>query len=119
MLLREHSAHYRCVPLQGALRNKWFLGALACVATRRDLVLDLIVSDNAAAAGLYTFQFYKHGCWHHVVVDDHLPCVLGQDEILFACSGTAGAPARPSLSIRSVQRIRAAQTRVTLQVSSG
>jgi hypothetical protein len=75
---------------QGALRDRWFLGALACVAARRDLILDLIVSDNMSSNGLYTFQFYKHGCWHQVVIDDYLPCVLGQDEILFACSGTAG-----------------------------
>lgn len=77
--------------VQGALRDRWFLGALACVAARRDLVLDLILSDNMSDKGLYTFQLYKHGCWHQVVVDDHLPCVLGQDEVLFACSGTAGA----------------------------
>ena len=76
--------------LQGALQNQWFLGALACVSSRRDLVLDLIVSDNAADRGLYTFQFYKHGCWHHIAVDDMLPCAPGQDEVLFACSGTAG-----------------------------
>jgi Calpain family cysteine protease len=80
--------------LQGALRARWFLGAVAAVSSRRDLVLDLIVSDNAASAGLYTFQFYKHGCWHQVVVDDFLPCVFGQDEVLFACSGTAGAQPR-------------------------
>lgn len=69
---------------------------MACVASRRDLVLDLIVSDNMAPKGLYTFQFYKHGCWHQVAVDDYLPCVLGQDEVLFACSGTAGALLPPS-----------------------
>ena len=30
--------------LQGALGDRWFLGALACVASRQDLMLDLIVS---------------------------------------------------------------------------
>jgi predicted membrane-bound spermidine synthase len=73
---------------QGALRNRWLLGAIACVACRQDLVLDLIVSDECSDKGLYTFQFYKHGCWHQVVIDDHLPCDGG--EVLFACSGTAG-----------------------------
>jgi hypothetical protein len=76
--------------LQGALRDRWFLGAVACVGCRQDLILDLIISDEAASQGLYTFQFYKHGCWHQVVIDDFLPCVLGQDEVLFACSGTPG-----------------------------
>ena len=83
--------------MQGGLRDRWFLGAMACVASRRDLVLDLIVSDNMAPKGLYTFQFYKHGCWHQVTVDDFLPCVLGQDEVLFACSGTAGAHPWPQI----------------------
>jgi hypothetical protein len=76
--------------MQGALGDRWFLGALACVASRQDLILDLIVSDNTSERGLYTFQFYKHGCWHQVVVDDFLPCVLGHDEVLYACSGTPG-----------------------------
>jgi Calpain family cysteine protease len=76
--------------MQGCLRNQWLLGAIACVSSRPDLLLDLIVSNNLADFGLYTFQFYKHGCWHSVVVDDHLPCIPGQDEILFACSSDPG-----------------------------
>lgn len=85
--------------VQGALGDRWFLGALACVASRQDLILDLIVSDNAAERGLYTFQFYKHGCWHQVVVDDFLPCVLGHDEVLFACSGTPGELSLPAYHV--------------------
>lgn len=87
--------------LQGALRDRWLLGAIACVGCRPDLLLDLFVSDELADKGLYTFQFYKHGCWHQVVIDSYLPCVLGHEEVLFACSGTPGvivgpdAPQRP------------------------
>ncbi len=39
-----------------------------------ELLLDLILSDEAAAAGAYTFQFFKHGTWQPVVVDNYLPC---------------------------------------------
>ena len=36
------------------------------MALRPGLLLDLIVSDDHAQQGAYTFQFYKHGCWHQV-----------------------------------------------------
>lgn len=81
--------------LQGALRDRWLLGAIACVGCRPDLLLDLFVSDELSDKGLYTFQFYKHGCWHQVVIDSYLPCVLGHEEVLFACSGTPGVIVGP------------------------
>lgn len=40
--------------------------------------------------GAYTFQFYKHGCWHPVVVDNYLPCMDEEDRLAFACSGNIG-----------------------------
>jgi hypothetical protein len=49
--------------LQGAMQNHSFLGALAAVACKQDALLDLIVSDEQAVHGLYTLQYYKHGCW--------------------------------------------------------
>eukprot|EP00197_Chlamydomonas_leiostraca_P015683 CAMPEP_0202877654 /NCGR_PEP_ID=MMETSP1391-20130828/30994_1 /ASSEMBLY_ACC=CAM_ASM_000867 /TAXON_ID=1034604 /ORGANISM="Chlamydomonas leiostraca, Strain SAG 11-49" /LENGTH=254 /DNA_ID=CAMNT_0049559727 /DNA_START=42 /DNA_END=802 /DNA_ORIENTATION=+ len=76
--------------LQGAMQDHSFLGALAAVACRQDALLDLIVSDDQAVHGLYTLQFYKHGCWQRVVVDSYLPCVEGEDRLAFACSGHVG-----------------------------
>ncbi|MEW5306402.1 MAG: hypothetical protein WDW36_008868 [Sanguina aurantia] len=76
--------------LKGELHDHWFLGAVAAVATKPDLLLDLIVSDELAAQGLYTFQLYKHGCWREVVVDNFLPCLAGQDRLAFACSANVG-----------------------------
>ncbi|GFR44609.1 hypothetical protein Agub_g5892, partial [Astrephomene gubernaculifera] len=78
--------------LQGLLDSGSFLGALAAVAACRggELLLDLIVSDEAAAHGAYTFQFFKHGCWQQVVVDNYLPCVSGQERLAFACSAVVG-----------------------------
>lgn len=58
----------------------------------QDLLLDLIVSDDHAEQGCYTFQFYKHGCWHKVTVDNFLPCLDDPDDqrLAFACSSNAG-----------------------------
>ncbi len=62
------------------LEDGAFLGALAAVSSARggELLLDLIVSDDAAAAGAYTFQFFKHGTWQQVAVDNYLPCLADQ-----------------------------------------
>lgn len=56
----------RLTSAQGGLPNQPFLGALAALAVRQGLLLDLIVSDDHSNQGAYTFQFYKHGCWHEV-----------------------------------------------------
>ncbi len=76
--------------LQGSMDNHSFLGALAAVACKQELLLDLIISDEAAAHGVYTVQFYKHGCWQRVIIDNYLPCIEGEDRLAFACSGHVG-----------------------------
>ena len=65
---------------QGGLNSGCFLGALAAVAAARggELLLNLILSDEAAGSGAYTFQFFKHGTWQPVVVDNYLPCLPDQ-----------------------------------------
>lgn len=74
------------------MRNDSFIGALAAISLRQDLLLELIVSDDHAAQGAYTFQFYKHGTWHPVIVDNHLPCLDGPEDqrLAFTCSSNAG-----------------------------
>ncbi|KAG2449615.1 hypothetical protein HYH02_005148 [Chlamydomonas schloesseri] len=78
--------------LQGVLESGSFLGALAAVAAARggELLLDLIVSDDSAGGGAYTFQFFKHGCWQAVVVDNYLPCLADEERLAFACSAVVG-----------------------------
>lgn len=49
-----------------------------------------IVSDDQAAHGVYMLQFYKHGCWQRVLIDNYLPCIEGEDRLAFACSGHVG-----------------------------
>lgn len=46
---------------------------MAALATRPDLLLDLFVSNKASSVGIYTFQLYKHGCWHQIVIDNLMP----------------------------------------------
>ncbi|GMH35386.1 hypothetical protein BSKO_03254 [Bryopsis sp. KO-2023] len=65
---------------QGVQSCRWLMGALAAVAARPDLLLDLVVSDRGASFGVYTFQFYKHGCWQQVVIDNSVPFANTGDE---------------------------------------
>ncbi|GBG61738.1 hypothetical protein CBR_g23253 [Chara braunii] len=72
--------------IKSMLDNTWFLGALAMVASNESLLLDLLVSDDKRHDGLYTVQFYKHGEWRKVVVDDHVPCLPSTTKPIFARS---------------------------------
>jgi hypothetical protein len=75
--------------LQSSGSSSWFLGALAAVSCKRELLLNLIVSDECAHRGLYTLRFFKHGSWRPVVVDNRLPCVELQQRLAFSSSGQA------------------------------
>eukprot|EP00007_Cunea_sp_BSH-02190019_P009468 CAMPEP_0174235338 /NCGR_PEP_ID=MMETSP0417-20130205/4814_1 /TAXON_ID=242541 /ORGANISM="Mayorella sp, Strain BSH-02190019" /LENGTH=879 /DNA_ID=CAMNT_0015313829 /DNA_START=69 /DNA_END=2708 /DNA_ORIENTATION=- len=59
--------------VQGELGDCYFIGALAVIATRIDLLKEIIVSQ-VAQKGAYQFRFYKNGVWKVVTVDDRLPC---------------------------------------------
>lgn len=59
------------------------------MSCKRDLLLNLVVSDDDAQRGLYTFRFFKHGSWRQVVVDNRLPCVDQQQRLAFCSSGQA------------------------------
>lgn len=36
------------------------------------------------ARSLPCAQFYKHGCWQRVVIDNFLPCLEGEDQLAYA-----------------------------------
>eukprot|EP00201_Polytomella_parva_P019900 CAMPEP_0175045690 /NCGR_PEP_ID=MMETSP0052_2-20121109/4588_1 /TAXON_ID=51329 ORGANISM="Polytomella parva, Strain SAG 63-3" /NCGR_SAMPLE_ID=MMETSP0052_2 /ASSEMBLY_ACC=CAM_ASM_000194 /LENGTH=264 /DNA_ID=CAMNT_0016309299 /DNA_START=215 /DNA_END=1006 /DNA_ORIENTATION=+ len=74
----------------GILDDHKFLGALAAVAAKSELLLDVLVSDDLSDRGVYSFQFYKHGCWQQVNVDNFLPCLEDRGSLAFACSGRVG-----------------------------
>ncbi|KAJ8611383.1 hypothetical protein CTAYLR_006499 [Chrysophaeum taylorii] len=60
--------------VQGALGNRWLIGALGVVSRREHLRAQLVVSSACAGRGLYTVKFYKCGKWRYVHVDDRIPC---------------------------------------------
>jgi hypothetical protein len=72
---------------QGALGDAWFLGALATVATRPEL-LDGLSYDHDTAE--FRCRFFKDGAWRTVLVDDRVPCFAESSVPVFACA-TAGS----------------------------
>lgn len=54
--------------------DDWFLGALSVVATRPELLMNVVLTKIINQFGAYEFQFYKNGAWINVVVDDWIPC---------------------------------------------
>jgi len=60
--------------IQGQLGDCWFLGALAVVATRIDLIKRVVVAYQPNY-GFVRFKFYKNGEWHVITIDDQIPCV--------------------------------------------
>jgi len=70
--------------IQGQLGDCWFIGALAVLATRIDLLKEVIVSA-APTIGVYQFRFYKAGMWCVVSVDDQIPCSVNGGPIYGRC----------------------------------
>ena len=63
--------------IQGALGNAYLINALrllAAVQNEGKQIMRLLVSDKYAAAGMYTFKFFKAGRWRYVHIDDLIPC---------------------------------------------
>ena len=60
--------------IQGSLGNCWFISAMSVLATRQDLLKNVIVSDRNKAKGIYTLKFSKAGMWRYVHIDDRIPC---------------------------------------------
>jgi hypothetical protein len=67
---------------KGGMNHRSFLSALSAVACRSDLILDLIVSDDHSKQGCYTCQFYKHGFFQPVCVDNLIPCLVDSPAFL-------------------------------------
>lgn len=63
--------------IQGALGDCWFISAMSILATRPELLDNVIVSDKNKARGIYTLKYFKAGQWRYVHIDDRLPCTKG------------------------------------------
>lgn len=71
--------------IQGGLGDCWFLGGLAVLATRPDLLQIVLPEDYGVSgmqSGKITFRMFKFGEWQEVVIDDRIP--VGQNGPLFA-----------------------------------
>jgi hypothetical protein len=63
--------------IQGQLGNCWFVSAMSVLATRYELLDNVLVSDKNRSRGIYTLKFFKAAKWRYVHIDDRLPCTKG------------------------------------------
>lgn len=54
------------------------MGGLSTIATRRDLLIQVIPQSELNEWGVYEFRFYKNGQWVYVLIDDYLPTSKGK-----------------------------------------
>jgi calpain-15 len=59
--------------VQGGLGNCWFLGALAVLAEKPDLVKNLFITKEYSAGGAYQLQLFLDGNWETILLDDTFP----------------------------------------------
>lgn len=69
--------------IQGVVGDCWLLGSFCCLATRVELLNNLIVY-NGMEYGVVVLQFFKNGEWKPVVVDTRLPYDSKAKKLLYA-----------------------------------
>ena len=71
--------------VQGQLGDCWFLGALAVMGSREELILKCFWKlDSFKEYGLYVCVFYKDCSVKYVVIDDRLPIVSKTKRLIFS-----------------------------------
>jgi chemotaxis protein histidine kinase CheA len=69
--------------VQGIAGDCWLLGSFCCLATRIELLNNLIIYDEMEY-GVVVLQFFKDGEWKPVVVDTRLPYDPKAKKLLYA-----------------------------------
>lgn len=89
MLFKEGGGANDCV--QGKLGDCWFIGALAVLATRRDLLRrvfwgskDPALKKQQEQYGFRVCRFFKDYEWYYVIIDDKLPVFSNNCKPVFA-----------------------------------
>jgi hypothetical protein len=57
----------------GAIGHTWFMGAIAVITSKGDIIDKLFVDSEHFNTGFVSFQFFKNGEWKQVIVDTLLP----------------------------------------------
>eukprot|EP01106_Pelomyxa_sp_JSP_P017441 TRINITY_DN711_c0_g1_i4.p1 TRINITY_DN711_c0_g1~~TRINITY_DN711_c0_g1_i4.p1 ORF type:complete len:613 (-),score=122.87 TRINITY_DN711_c0_g1_i4:68-1906(-) len=70
--------------IQGELGDCYFLGALSGVATREDLINDVVIAWKPEL-GVFVGRLYKNGKWEYIIVDDRIPCNAQRKPIFASC----------------------------------
>ena len=70
--------------MQGILGDCWLLGAFCCLATRSELLQNLIMYNGMMEYGVIVIQFFKNGTWLPVIVDTRLPCNPKTKKLIYA-----------------------------------
>lgn len=69
--------------MQGVLGDCWLLGAFCCLATRADMLQNLVLIDEMKC-GAVVIQFFKNGKWHPLLIDTRLPCNPKTKKLIYA-----------------------------------
>lgn len=76
---------------QGKLGDCWFLSALAVLATRKDLLSNVVLHDRIPEDGKLCFRLFIDGIWQVISVDNYLPCTVKNSVFTLAFSGTSSS----------------------------
>ena len=71
----------------GRLGNCWLLAAMASLATREDLLYQVVPQQSFTENynGSFKFKFWNYGKWVEVIIDDFLPVRKGKFYLEGAC----------------------------------
>ena len=60
--------------IQGELGTCWFLSALALIAERPLLLVNIVLTKQYTPIGTHKIRLCKRGVWNVISIDDYLPC---------------------------------------------
>ena len=66
---------------EGSLGDSWFLGAVASLAEKPQLLEKLFVNKIYNEEGIYRVRLCKNGEWQSVTIDDYFPCFYNSGPI--------------------------------------
>jgi len=68
----------------GSIGHTWFMGAIAIMTSKSDIIERLFVDSSNFNKGFVSFQFFKNGEWKQIIVDTYLPYDTEQNILVFS-----------------------------------